>query len=158
MMRTSFLALLVGVMPCGLLQPALADWLSTSSAQLILRVDLSTATAQASGASYSIQGNGLAGTPVLNDGSAPSPSLQLTPIAAGAAFTLNMAVKPADTPVGVSLADGTLPAFSEITVTQPGSAGALAGEISSPIRGSATAGGPGTTATLTQSNTFSVFN
>ena len=33
----------------------------------------------------------------------------------------------------------------------------LSGTISSPTKGAATAGGPGTQATLTQSNVFSVF-
>ncbi|MEB3276090.1 MAG: hypothetical protein VKM92_03895 [Cyanobacteriota bacterium] len=137
--------------------PARADWSSTSSAQLILRVDPASASAQAAGASYAIQGNGLAGTPLLNEGVAPAPGLQLTPVAAGAAFSLNMAVQSADSLEPLPHGNGVLPPYSDINLTQPGSAGSLAGEVISPIRASATAGGPGTTATLTQSNTFSVF-
>lgn len=139
------------------LPAAHADWSSTSSAQLILRVDPATGSAQASGASYAIQGSGLAGTPLLNAGVAPASGLQLTPVEAGASFSLNMAVKPADVLQSVPFADGALPPYSEISVSQPGSAAGLSGEVISPTRGSASAGGPGSSATLTQSNTFSVF-
>lgn len=136
---------------------ARADWSSTSSTQLILRVDPASGSAQASGASYAIQGSGLAGTPVLNAGVAPAAGLQLTPVEAGASFSLNMAVKSADVPQAMPYATGALPPYSEISVSQPGSAAGLAGEVISPTRGSASAGGPGSSATLTQSNTFSVF-
>lgn len=136
---------------------ARADWSSTSSTQLILRVDPASGSAQASGASYAIQGSGLAGTPVLNAGVAPAAGLQLTPVEAGGSFSLNMAVKSADALQPLPHTAGVLPAYSEISVNQPGSAAGLSGEVISPTRGSATAGGPGSSATLTQSNTFSVF-
>lgn len=136
-------------------QPATADWSSTSSTQLVLRVDSASGTADAVGGAYAIQGNGLAGTPTLNNGVAPATGLVLQPINAGAAFQLNMSQKAADTVTSVS-PNGPLP-YSEISVSQAGAAGSLAGEITAPTRGSATAGGPGTSATLTQSNTFSVF-
>lgn len=135
---------------------ASADWSSTSSTQLVLSVDGASGTADAVGAAYSIQGNGLAGTPTLNNAVAPAAGLVLQPINAGAAFQLNMSQKSADTVTSVS-PNGPLPAYSEISVSQVGSAGSLAGEVTAPTRGAATAGGPGTSATLTQSNTFSVF-
>lgn len=137
-------------------QPATADWSSTSSTQLVLRVDSASGTADAVGGAYAIQGNGLAGTPTLNNGVAPATGLVLQPINAGAAFQLNMSQKAADTVTSVR-PNGPLPAYSEISVSQDGAAGSLAGEVTAPTRGSATAGGPGTSATLTQSNTFSVF-
>ena len=136
--------------------PSRADWSSTSSSQLILKVDPTSGTAKAAGANYAVQGNGLAGTPVLNSGVAPAVGLALIPIEPGAAFSLNMAVKPADTLTTVS-PTGALPGYTEVSIQQPGSAGSLAGTVSSPTTGNATAGGPGTSATLTQSNTFSVF-
>lgn len=136
--------------------PASADWSSTSSTQLVLRVDAASGTANAVGAAYAIQGNGLAGTPTLNNGVAPATGLVLQPINTGAAFQLNMSQKSADTVTSVS-PNGPLPAYSEISVSQGGTAGSLAGAVTAPTRGSATAGGPGTSATLTQSNTFSVF-
>lgn len=146
-------SLLVGLAAAA---PAQADWSSTSSAQVILRVDPASGSATAVGASYAIQGSGLGAIPALNSGVAPAAGLVLAPISDGAAFQVNMAYKPGDS-VPATLTPGTLPAFSEVTVQQPGDAGGLAGEVSSPIRGSASPGGPGTTATLTQSNTFSVF-
>jgi hypothetical protein len=146
-------SLLLGLIPAS---PAHADWSSTSSTQVILRVDPSQGTAKASGASYAIQGSGLAGTPVLNSGAAPTPGLALQPVEAGASFQLNMGVKPADAQPG-SLPPNTLPAFSEVTVVQSGTANGLAGQVLSPTSGSAVAGGPGSSATLTQSNTFTVF-
>jgi hypothetical protein len=142
-----------------LLQPptAHADWSSTSSAQVILRVDPASGSATASGASYAIQGSGLAPIPALNSGVAPAAGLVLAPISDGAAFQVNTSYKPADglTPVDPASA---LPAYSSVSVQQPGSASGMAGEVASPTRGSAKAGGPGSTATLTQSNTFTVFN
>lgn len=143
----------------SLLQPptAHADWSSTSSAQLILRVDPATGSATASGASYAIQGSGLGPIPALNSGVAPAAGLVLAPISDGAAFQVNTAYKPADALTTVNPA-GALPAYSSVNVEQPGSARGLAGEVASPIRGSATAGGPGSSATFTQSNTFTVFN
>lgn len=136
---------------------ARADWSSTSSSQVILRVDPATGTATASGASYAIQGNGLGPIPALNSGIAPAAGLVLAPISDGASFQLNTAYKPADALTTVDPA-GALPAYSSVSVQQPGSPDGLAGEVASPIRGSAKAGGPGSSATLTQSNTFTVFN
>jgi len=138
--------------PC----PSRADWSSTTSAQLILKVDPASGTAKASGQNYSIGGHGHAGTPVLNNGAAPAAGLALTPISAGAAFSLMMSVKPADTLTTVS-PTGSLPGYTDVSIQQPGTAGSLAGTVSSPRSGSATAGGAGTSATLTQSTTFSVF-
>lgn len=136
--------------------PARADWSSTSSTQLILRVDPASGTAKAGGATYAVSGNGLAGSPTLNNGAAPAPGLALTPMTAGASFSLMMSVKPADTLTTVS-PTGALPAYTDVSIQQPGSAGTLTGTVSSPTAGAATAGGPGTASTLTQSNTFSVF-
>lgn len=148
---------LLGATAAALLIPsARADWSSTSSTQLILRVDPASGSATAVGASYAIQGNGLGSIPTLNSGVAPAPGLVLAPISDGAAFQLNTSYKPADTLVPVNPAS-SLPAYSSVSVQQPGDASGLAGEVNSPIRGSATAGGPGSTATLTQSSTFSVF-
>jgi hypothetical protein len=73
----------------------------------------------------------------------------LAPISDGAAFQLNMAYEPADALTTVDSA-GVLPAYSNLSVQQPGSGEGLAGEVASPIRGAAKAGGPGSTATLTQ--------
>lgn len=136
--------------------PAWADWSSTSSTQLILKVDPASGTAAAAGANYAVSGNGLAGTPTLNTGAAPAPGLALAPMSAGANFSLMMSVRPADTLTTVS-PTGALPAYTDVSIQQPGSAGGLMGTVSSPTSGAATAGGAGTAATLTQSNTFSVF-
>jgi hypothetical protein len=136
---------------------ARADWSSTSSSQVVLRVDPAAGTATASGASYAIQGNGLGAIPALNSGIAPAAGLVLAPISDGAAFQLNTAYKPADALTTVDPA-GALPAYSNVSVQQTGSSEGLAGEVASPIRGAAKAGGPGSSATLTQSNTFTVFN
>jgi hypothetical protein len=152
----SFIAFVVSSLAWLPAQPARADWSSTSSSQLVLKVDTSSGTANAAGQTYAISGNGLSGTPVLNSGAAPAAGLALTPINAGAAFSLTMSVKSADTLTTVS-PSGSLPAYTNVEIQQPGSAGTLAGSVTSPTTGSATAGGPGTSATLTQSNTFSVF-
>ena len=136
--------------------PARADWSSTSSSQLILRIDPASGTAKAAGSNYAIAGNGLAGTPILNNGGAPAAGLALTPITAGTTFSLMMSVKPADTLTTVA-PTGPLPAYSDVSIQQPGTAGGLMGTVTSPTAGTATAGGTGNSATLTQSNTFSVF-
>jgi hypothetical protein len=135
---------------------ARADWSSTSSTQVILRVDPATGSANASGASYAIQGSGLGPIPALNSGIAPAAGLVLAPISDGAPFQVNTAYKPADALTTVET-NGSLPAYSSVSVQQAGSGEGLAGEVASPIRGSARAGGPGSSATLTQSNTFTVF-
>jgi hypothetical protein len=154
--RTPFIGLACVASLLSIGSPSLADWSSTSSTQLVLKVDPASGSAQAAGATYAISGTGLAGTPVLNSGVSPAAGLALTPINAGAAFTLTMAAKPADALTTVS-PSGALPAYTDVDIQQPGSAGTLAGTVASPTSGAATAGGPGTSATLTQSNTFSVF-
>lgn len=153
-MKLGLLGLVAFILASAL--PAYSDWSSTSSAQLVLRVDAASGEANAVGSAYSVLGNGLAGTPVLNNGVAPASGLSLQSIAAGAAFQMTMSQKTADTVGPVNLAN-TLPAYSEIKLNAGGASGSLSGEIISPTRGSANAGGPGTSATLTQSNTFSVF-
>lgn len=154
---TALLIAVAGLSCLALPSAVRADWSSTSSSQLVLRVEAASGTAAAAGANYAIQGSGLASIPALNDGVAPAADLVLAPVSDGATFLVNMSYKPADQLTPVSL-DGSLPAYSELSLDQGGSAGGLAGEINSPLSGSATPGGPGTTATLTQSNTFSVFN
>jgi hypothetical protein len=92
-------------------------------------------------------------------GSAFSPAAATTykPTADGAAFNLQMNYQPQDTRIAIDVDNGILPAYSNVTLNTDGTAGLLSGTISSPTKGTATAGGPGTTATLTQSNVFSVF-
>ncbi len=146
--------------PCLLIgNPARADWSSTSNTQVILKVDAAKGTADAVGASYAIQGNGLTAPAALNTAGAAAPAagLTLAPTAAGVAFTLNMSTKTADTAIVTDIDNGNLPAYSDLSIDTDGTAGTLAGTVTSPTAGTGVAGGAGTTATLTQTNVYSVF-
>lgn len=137
-----------------------ADWSSTSSTQLILSVNAAKGTSTAVGDTFAVSGAGLTAPTSLNTAGASSPAtdLSLAPTAAGVAFNLNMQTKTADTLSTVDIDDGILPAYSDITVETDGTAGTLAGTISAPTQGTATAGGAGTTASLVQSSVYSVFD
>ena len=137
-----------------------ADWSSTSTTQLVLSVDAAKGTSKAVGQNFAVSGAGLTAPASLNTaGSAtPATNLSFAPTAAGAAFNLNMQTKAADTLTTVDIDNGTLPAYSDITVDTDGTSGTLSGTISSPTQGTATAGGPGTSATLVQSSVYSVFD
>ena len=139
---------------------AKADWSSTSTTQLVLSVDAAKGTSKAVGQNFAVSGAGLTAPAALNTAGAAAPAAALTfaPTAAGAAFNLNMETKTADTLATVDIDNGVLPAYSDITVDTDGTAGALAGTVGAPTRGTATAGGPGSTATLVQSNVYSVFD
>lgn len=139
---------------------ARADWSSTSTTQLILSVDAAKGTAKAASQNFAVAGSGLTAPAALNAAGSASPAAGLTfaPTAAGASFNLNMETKTADTLATVNIDNGILPAYSDISLDTDGTAGPLAGTVSAPTRGSATAGGPGTTATLVQSNIYSVFD
>ena len=137
-----------------------ADWSSTSTTQLVLSVDAAKGTSKAVGQNFAVSGSGLTAPAALNTAGAAAPAGALTfaPTSAGAAFNLNMETKAADTLTTVDIDNGVLPAYSDITVDTDGTAGTLAGTVSAPTRGTATAGGPGSTATLVQSNVYSVFD
>ena len=138
-----------------------ADWSSTSTTQLVLTVNAAKGTAKAVSNNFAVSGSGLAqpATPLNAAGAAaPNANLSFAPSAAGAAFNLNMETKTADTLATVDIDNGVLPAYSDISVDTDGTAGTLAGTVAAPTRGTATAGGPGSSATLVQSNVYSVFD
>ena len=137
-----------------------ADWSSTSSTQLVLSVNAAKGTSKAASQNYAVSGAGLTAPAALNAAGSASPAAGLTfaPTGAGVAFNLNMETKTADTLTTVNIDNGVLPAYSDISLDTDGTAGTLAGTVAAPTRGTATAGGPGTTATLVQSNVYSVFD
>ena len=137
--------------------PSRADWSSTSSSQLILGVNAAKGVAKASSATYSITGSGLTAANLNTAGALAPANVAYTPTAAGVSFNLQMNQKTADTPVVTDIDNGNLPAYSDITIDTDGTASTLAGTVTSPTVGTATAGGPGTTATLTQTNVYTVF-
>ena len=139
---------------------AKADWSSTSTTQLVLSVDAAKGTSKAVGQNFAVSGSGLTAPASLNTlgAAAPAAGLTFAPTAAGVAFNLNIETKTADTLSAVDIDNGILPAYSDITVDTDGTAGTLAGTISAPTRGTAAAGGPGSKATLVQSNVYSVFD
>ena len=112
---------------------------------------------QASSATYSITGSGLNAANLNTAGALTPANVAYTPTAAGVSFNLQMDQKTADTAVVTDIDNGNLPAYSDITIDTDGTASTLAGTVTSPTVGTATAGGPGTTATLTQTNVYSVF-
>ena len=137
-----------------------ADWSSTSTTQLVLAVDAAKGTAKAVSQNFAVSGSGLTAPAALNTAGSASPAAGLTfaPTAAGVAFNLNMETKTADTLTTVDIDNGALPAYSDIAVDTDGTAGTLSGTVAAPTRGTAVAGGPGTSATLVQSNVYSVFD
>ena len=137
-----------------------ADWSSTSTTQLVLAVDAAKGTAKAVSQNYAVSGAGLTAPAALNTRGAasPRPGLTFAPTAPGVAFNLNMETKTADRLARVDVDGGVLPAYSDISLDTDGTAGTLAGTVAAPTRGTATAGGPGTSATLVQSNVYSVFD
>jgi len=160
---TASLAGLTGLTGLGFFLPnaSEADWSSTSTTQLVLSVNAAKGTSKAVGNNFAISGAGLAlpATALNTAGAAaPNAALNLSPTAAGAAFNLNMETKTADTLRAVDIDGGVLPAYSDIAVDTDGTARTLAGTVAAPTRGTARAGGPGTSATLVQSNVYSVFD
>ena len=139
--------------------PARADWSSTHSTQLILGVDAANGVAVAGSRNFAISGSGLMAANLNQPGSTFSPSTATVhkATADGAIFSLQMNYQSEDTRIATDVDNGILPAYSDVTLNTDGTAGLLSGTISSPTKGAATAGGPGTQATLTQSNVFSVF-
>jgi hypothetical protein len=137
--------------------PSKADWSSTSSTQLILGVNAAKGVAKASSADYAITGSGLNVANLNTAGTASLANVTYTPTSAGAAFNLQMSQKVADTVVVTDIDAGNLPAYSNVTIDTDGTALTLSGTITSPTVGTAKAGGPGSTATLTQTNVYSVF-
>ena len=139
---------------------AKADWSSTSTTQLVLAVEAAKGTSKAASQNFAVSGSGLTAPAALNAAGSASPAagLAFAPTAAGVAFNLNMETKTADTLTTVDIDNGVLPAYSDISLNTDGTAGTLAGTVAAPTRGTATAGGPGSTATLIQSNVYSVFD
>ena len=137
--------------------PSNADWSSTSSTQLVLGVNAAKGVAKASSANYAITGSGLNAANLNTLGTLAPAGVAYTPTAAGVSFNLQMNQKAADTPVVTDIDNGNLPAYSDITIDTDGTASTLGGSVTSPTVGTAVAGGAGTSATLTQTNIYSVF-
>ena len=137
-----------------------ADWSSTSTTQLVLSVEAAKGTSKAASQNFAVSGSGLTAPAALNaaGAAAPAAGLSFAPTGAGASFNLNMETKTADSLTTVNVDNGVLPAYSDVSLNTDGTAGTLAGTVAAPTRGTATAGGPGSTATLVQSNVYSVFD
>jgi len=142
--------------------PAQAQLINTNFAtQATLEVAPTTIETTARGASSSMSGSGLTGVTL--------PTIDATgTVTAGAAtapddLTYNFAqsVNAADTVAPVAIpADGlvtTTPDYSSYTIQAGGVAGTLAGDATSAGVATITAGGVGTTATLLQQRSLSVF-
>lgn len=142
--------------------PARADFTQSRATQIQLTVDGASGTANASNtAGFAVAGSGITVTGPLNTGVNLNPQARFQAPTDGEAFTFSMSTFTADqiteTYVG-SNTDVILPAYSEISVTVGGSTEGLSGNISSSGQATITPGGPGTTAVLTQTRSFSVFD
>jgi hypothetical protein len=153
---------LVLALGSGAALPARADFTQSRATQVQLTVDGASGSASASStAGFALSGSGITVTEPLNTGVALNPDAQFNAPDSGGAFTFSMSSFTPDDRSTTHLGNGSsviLPAYSEVSVTVGGSRDTLGGSITPTGEGTITPGGPGTSAVLTQSRTFSVFD
>lgn len=155
------LAALVGAGVLLVMPTAQAGFTQSRATQTQLTVDGPAGTAEASRhQGFALSGSGVSASGPLNDGASFNTSTQFDPPSNGEAFSFSLSSFEADptSPVVLSTEnDLVMPAYSTVSVTSGGDAEGLSGRVSRRGEGEITPGGPGTSATLTQSYTFSVF-
>lgn len=137
--------------------PAYADITSKMSSSIQLRVDAAATQATRIGSSFSISGTNIdttdgttAGTVsagTITSGVYNPGTIAATQDTAGSAFSFSQSYTQADAVPTGSPTVGEVPNFSNLTSTTAGTAGNLAGTITSAGLTTVTAGGAGTTAT-----------
>ena len=137
--------------------PAYADITSKMSSSIQLRVDAAATQATRIGSSFSISGTNIdttdgttAGTVsagTITSGVYNPGTISATQDTAGSAFSFSQSYTQADTVPTAAPTVGEVPNFSNLTSTTAGTAGNLAGTITSAGLTTVTAGGAGTTAT-----------
>jgi hypothetical protein len=152
--------------------PAQAQLINTNFAtQATLEVAPTTIETTARGASSSMSGSGLGAVtlPVIDGaGTTITAGVAAGPATPGEAFNFTQSVNPLDTVAAVTITnvdgevatDGrvaTTPDYSSYTIQAGGVVGSLAGEVSSAGIATISAGGAGTTATVLQQRSLSVF-
>lgn len=139
--------------------PAQAGFTQSRVTQVQLTVNGPSGTAQASRSDgFAVSGSGVTVTQPLNTGATLNPNATVAAPTNGAAFTFSVNAYSRDTPATVPLTGGTLPAYSEVSLSPAGVVGSLAGSIAPNGQGSITPGGSGTSALLNQSYSFTVFD
>ncbi|WOD37361.1 hypothetical protein [Nodosilinea sp. E11] len=140
---------------------AQAGFTQSRATQIQLTVDGPSGSAEASRhQGFAVSGSGLSVSGPLNIGDSFNSSAQFTVGAEKEAFNFSLSTFERDLTAPVVLStesDLVLPAYSTVSVTSGGNADGLSGSISQRGDGQITPGGQGTSATLTQSYTFSVF-
>ena len=137
--------------------PAYADITSKMSSSIQLRVDAAATQATRIGSSFSISGTNIdttdgttAGTVsagTITSGVYSPGTISATQDTAGSAFSFSQSYTQADAVPTSAPTVGDVPNFSNLTSTTAGTAGNLAGTITSAGLTTVTAGGAGTTAT-----------
>jgi hypothetical protein len=143
--------------------PAYADLTHKMSASVQLTVDAAATNVQRVGNSYSVSGNGVTldvgggskasadlavgGLGTLSSGVAPGSVPTAYQTTDGASFTFSNSFTAGDTIQTTAPSVGAVDAYSNQTSTAAGSAGTLAGTITSAGAVSLTAGGSGSSAT-----------
>jgi hypothetical protein len=137
--------------------PAYADITSKMSSSIQLRVDAAATQATRIGSSFSISGTNIdttdgttAGTVsagTITSGVYSPGTISATQDTAGSAFSFSQSYTEADAVPTSAPTVGDVPNFSNLTSTTAGTAGNLAGTITSAGVTTVTAGGAGTTAT-----------
>lgn len=117
-----------------------------------LRVDAAATQSVRVGGQYSVSGTNISASTFGGVGGAGTYSINN----AGQAFTFSESLIEADT-VPASISTGSVAPYGNITSTAAGTAGTLAGSLSSTGVPTITAGGPGSTATAQRSIELSVF-
>lgn len=163
-------ALAASGLAAAMAMPAHAQLITNNHAtQVTLTVAPATVEATARSSSSSMSGSGL-GTvtlPVINGTGTITAGVAAGATTNGGAFSFSQSVADEDTVAAVAISSGqigTLPTYSSYTAQVGGTAGTLAGIASSDngfttgLGGAAVAaGGPGTTASVLQQNSVSVF-
>jgi hypothetical protein len=163
-------ALAASGLAAAMAMPAHAQLITNNHAtQVTLTVAPATVEATARSSSSSMSGSGLGAVtlPVINGTGTITGGVAAGAATNGGAFSFSQSVADEDTvaPVAISSGQiGTLPTYSSYTAQVGGNAGTLAGVASSDngfttgLGGDAVvAGGPGTTASVLQQNSVTVF-
>jgi len=137
--------------------PAYADITSRLQSSVQLTVDAAATNVSRVGNSYSVSGTGVSTTDGTNTGAVGSlnmttgvsagPSITATQATSGNAFSFSQSYTQGDAIPTSAVTTGEVANFSNITSTSEGTAGSLAGTITSAGAVSVTAGGAGTSAT-----------
>lgn len=138
--------------------PAYADVTHKLSSSVQLTVDAAATNVQRIGNSYSVSGSGVSttdgttsgavgGLGAVTNGAATMPTITATQATSGNSFSFSQSYIVGDTVSTTAPTVGAVSAYSNQTSTAAGTAGSLAGTITSAGAMSLTAGGAGTSAT-----------